>query len=149
MSHIRLAATLFFMAFTTAGATAQEMVLGKDGTSLYHRPACAVVRDGQGVLAMTRAQAESRGLKAHDACDPAKMPPEPAVPASPGSAPPRGPSARFATPSYVWIDASGKHYHRDGCRKLGTNPKKLVLADAAKKYWPCPVCKPPIRKRKE
>ena len=153
VSHIRyplqFAAMVFFMAFcmalTPTGATAQEMVLGKDGTSLYHRPACPVVRDGQGVVAMTRAQAEARGLKAHDGCDPAKVPPEPAAPASPG---PGTKSARPAAPTYVSIDARGRHYHRDGCKKLGKVQKKLVLDAAAKKYWPCPVCRPPIRKRK-
>jgi len=120
------------------------MVLEKDGTSVYHRPACLVVRNGQGVLAMTRVQAEARGLKAHDACDPSRMPPEPA--ALPGQG---GTSARPAAPTYVSVDTSGKHYHRiGGCTKPGRDQTKVLLNDAAKKWWPCPICRPPIRKRK-
>jgi hypothetical protein len=34
-----------------------EMVIVKEGTKEYHRAGCEVIRDGKGVLAMTRAQA--------------------------------------------------------------------------------------------
>lgn len=120
-----------------------ELVLVKDGSSEYHRPHCEVVRSGVGVLAMTRAQAESRGLNPHAACDPEKSRP----PASAG--PPAAPGAKTVPATvYVFVDASGKHYHREGCKRLGKAPRKLALDQAGKKYWPCPVCRPPIRPRK-
>jgi hypothetical protein len=114
-------------------ADQSEMVIAKEGTTAYHRPGCEVIRDGKGVLAMTRAQAEGRGLKSHDGCDPAKKPPPSAATAP-------------APPAYVFVDG-GKYYHRESCKRLGKDRRKVRLDDAGVKYWPCPACKPPIRKR--
>jgi hypothetical protein len=115
-----------------------ELVLQKEGTSLYHRPGCPVVRDGKGVLALSRAQAESRGLQPHDACDPAK-----AAPAGSGG---KGEPARTDEAVAVLLDES-KYYHREGCRKLEGKTRRMDLEAAGKARWPCPACKPPIRKR--
>jgi hypothetical protein len=112
-----------------------ELVIHKDGTKLYHRPGCPVVLDLAGVLAMTRAQAEARGYKAHPDCDPAN----PNAPA-PRAAPP--------PPATVYVDGS-KYYHRKDCSKL-TDPKtvKAVSVEVAGKVqWPCPTCKPPVRRK--
>jgi hypothetical protein len=132
------------MAVPSALSSSQELVLQKEGTKEYHRPGCEVVRDGRHVLAMSRAQAEARGLKAHAGCDPARMPPAPT-----GS---RGPAA----PVFVFVDAAaepsrgGSHqlYHRESCPRLGKERRKLPVDEAGKRYWPCPKCRPPIRKRK-
>jgi len=108
-----------------------ELVIVKEGTGLYHRPGCPVVRDGRRVVAMTLGQAASRGFKPHPACDPSMAAPsKPAVPAA------------------VMVDDNGKYYHRERCPKLGPHPRKIDLAAAAKKYWPCPRCRPPLRPRK-
>ena len=114
-------------------ADQSEMVITKEGTTVYHRPGCEVIRDGKGVLAMTRAQAEGRGLKPHDGCDPAKNLPPPAATAP-------------TPPTYVFVDGS-KYYHRESCKRLGKDRRKVRLDDAGVKFWPCPACKPPIRKR--
>ena len=83
--------------------------------------------------------AEGRGLKAHPACDPAQAPP-------PSSA---SEARAKATVQYVYVDDKGKHYHRETCTKLQkAGRKKVTLDDAGRTYWPCPVCKPPIRQRK-
>jgi hypothetical protein len=115
------------------------------GPSQYHRAACPVVRDGKDVLAMTRAQAEARGAKAHPECEnlPA-APPDGRAGAPPGT-PPEDKGPAPDTP--VFVDA-GKHYHRQGCAKLGKEPRKVLLKDAGPR-WPCPVCRPPVRKRIE
>ncbi len=109
------------------GAT--EYVLVKQGSKEYHRPGCEVVRDTTNIVAMTRAEAESRGLKPHAACDPA--------------------NTREAKPAvqYVFVEPGGKLYHRETCSKLGRKRERITLDAAGKKYWPCSVCKPPIRKR--
>ena len=122
-----------------------ELVIVKEGTGLYHRPSCDVIRDGKDVLAMSLGQAEARGFKAHEACDPSKakepLKGEPAPPSATKSAKP-------PAPVLVYVDAGGSHYHRLGCKRLGKDPKKVVLdAAAARKYWPCALCKPPIRPR--
>jgi hypothetical protein len=113
-----------------------ELVIVKQGTSEYHRPGCDTIRDGAGVMAMTRAQAEARKLTSHAACDPANAPKDPP-----------GDTAKKPAIVHVYVDDGGKHYHKEKCARLGKNPKKITVDAAAKKHWPCPVCKPPIRKR--
>ena len=117
------------MLFAFAQAST-EYVLVKQGSKEYHRPVCDVVRDTTNVVAMTRAEAESRGLKPHAACDPSK-------------------AKNGATAvQYVFVEPGDKRYHLQTCAKLGKTRERITLDEAAKKkYWPCPVCKPPIRKR--
>ena len=91
-------------------STGGELVLVKEnGTpKQYHRSGCDLVRDGKGVLAMTRGQAESRGYKAHPDCDPSTASGKAAAAAAGGGAvPPVEPN--------VVIDAPGKYYHRENC----------------------------------
>ena len=125
----------------------QELVLQKEGTRQYHRPGCDVVRDGRGVLAMTRAQADARGLKPHADCDPAQAKVAPDSRGEPGA-------RDAAAPVFVFVDAAkpssadrGKLYHRESCARLGKERRKLSVDDAAKQHWPCPKCRPPIRRR--
>lgn len=108
-----------------------EYVLVKQGSKEYHRPGCEVVRDTKEVVAMTRGEAESRGLKPHAACDPAKSP-----------------SKNTPAVQYVFVEPGDTRYHRETCSKLGKTRERITLDEAAKKkYWPCSVCKPPVRKR--
>jgi hypothetical protein len=125
---------LLLILLTAAGALAPqgEMVLQKEGDKQYHRPGCPVVREPKGVLALSRAQAESRGLVPHDGCDPSKASPD-------------GKAAE--EPVFVFLDDS-KYYHREDCKKMKGKPRRESLEIGAKKRWPCPVCKPPIRKRR-
>jgi hypothetical protein len=121
-------------------ASQSELVIVKDGTKEYHRPSCAVVRDGRDVLAMTRAQAESRGFKPHAACDPSN-------PAAATTVAPRG---KPPAPVFVYVSPGDNKYHKDTCRKLAADRRKVTVEEAATtKHWPCPVCRPPIRKKGE
>lgn len=124
-----------------------ELVIVKEGTTEYHRPSCPVIRDGRGVLAMTRAQAEARGYKAHPGCDPAN--PAATTEATAGS--PAVPRARPPASSvFVYVSPGDNKYHRDDCRKLAPDRRKVTVEEAATtRHWPCPVCKPPIRKKGE
>ena len=118
------------------GAPQGELVIVTADTKQYHRPGCDLIRDGKKeVLAMTRAQADSRGFTSHDGCDPARAKSE-------GGGP-----EKAAPVVYVFIDDGGKQYHKEGCRRIGKNPRKVKLDDAGRKHWPCTVCKPPIRPR--
>jgi methylphosphotriester-DNA--protein-cysteine methyltransferase len=127
------------LALTASGNVASqaqsEMVVQRDGTTVYHRPSCEQVRDVRDVLAMTRAQAESRGLKPHAECDPAQNPA-----AKEGTASP-------AKPAMVLVDVGGQYYHREKCEKLSKDSRRVSLTEAYKKHWPCRTCKPPIRPR--
>jgi hypothetical protein len=126
MVRVLLAAILL----ATVSQGSNEYVLVKQGSKEYHRPGCEVVRDTKNVVAMTRAEAESRGLKPHAACDPSKLRSDkPAV-------------------QYVFIAPGDQRYHRETCSKLGKTRQRITLDEAARrKYWPCAVCKPPVRKR--
>jgi hypothetical protein len=125
-------------------AAQSEMVIVKgtsgQGEKHYHRPGCPVIKDGKDVLAMTRAEAESRGVKAHRDCDPALSAP---------SAEPQGPASgtpRTAPPETVFIDTAGTHYHRKNCARLEKDAKAVPLTNVGKR-WPCATCRPPVPKR--
>jgi hypothetical protein len=118
-----------------------ELVIAKEGTEYYHRPGCPVIRDGKGVIAMALGQAQLRGYKQHPACDPATSPP-----ASDTSRPADKP--KVAAPVFVYVDDS-KYYHRQDCRNLAKSSRKVALEEAGKRLWPCPVCRPPVRKKSD
>ena len=125
-------------------AAQSELVIYKEGTTLYHRAGCDVIRDMKGIVAMTRAQAESRGYKAHPECDPGVNKPE-----GPASADAAAAAQAKPTPQTVYVDG-GKYYHRKDCRRLAANPKAAraeLLEVAGKSLWPCPDCRPPVRPR--
>jgi competence protein ComEC len=46
----------------------------------------------------------------------------------------------------VYVTRTGKKYHRAGCRYLSQSKIPMSLAEAAKHYGPCSVCKPPVLK---
>lgn len=43
----------------------------------------------------------------------------------------------------VYVTRTGEKYHRDGCRHLARSKIPMSLAEAAKRYGPCSVCRPP------
>ena len=138
-TRVLFAALAFLVVSAPAASGQSELVIFKEGTGLYHRPGCPVLKDATGVMAvvaMTRAQAESRGHKPHADCDPAQKKLE----GAPGqSAPP--------APVTVYLN-DGKYYHRKDCPKLqGAKVKSESLEKAGKSHWPCPDCRPPVRKK--
>ena len=138
-----LGLVLIFLAAGSAGSGSQsELVIYKEGTKLYHWPGCPVVAGSSDVLALSRAQAEGRGYKAHPECDPSNPAAPPKSRAATGR--PAGPA-----PSEVVYLGDAKYYHRKDCTRLKgvANPKSVTLAMAAKSHWPCPACKAPILKR--
>ena len=44
----------------------------------------------------------------------------------------------------VYITRTGEKYHRDGCRFLSRSRIPMPLKEAAKRFTPCKVCKPPV-----
>jgi hypothetical protein len=47
----------------------------------------------------------------------------------------------------VYTQPGDNKYHLATCPKLGANRTAITLEEAGKKFWPCPVCHPPIRQR--
>lgn len=121
-----------------------ELVIYKEGTNQYHRAGCELIRSGEGVIALTRAQAEARGYQPHPDCDPNVRKPA----AGDGSTATDRPAAPVVDPT-VYVNGT-KYYHRKDCRRLEANPKAVraeTLDKAGKSFWPCPDCRPPVRKR--
>ena len=75
-TRVLFAALAFLVAAAPAEAGQSELVIYKEGTGLYHRPGCPLLKDATDVLAMTRAQAEARGHKPHSDCEPDQKKPE-------------------------------------------------------------------------
>jgi len=44
----------------------------------------------------------------------------------------------------VYATRTGSKYHRDGCRYLRSSRIPMPLKDAARRYGPCSVCRPPV-----
>jgi hypothetical protein len=131
-------AVLACLALAAPAFAQSELVIYKEGTKLYHRPGCPLLKDATDIVAMTRAQAESRGYKPHPDCDPDQQ--------KEGAA--SNPTAPPAAVT-VYLDA-GKYYHRKDCPKLDAKGKQVrseSLDSAGKSHWPCPVCRPPIRRK--
>jgi hypothetical protein len=114
--------------------SASSLVVVIPGDKQFHQPACPLVaKAGSRVKIMKRAEAEARGLTAHD-CE--KY-------AENGGKP----SAAEANAVAVFVQPGDRRYHKAGCPRLGSHATKMTLEEAGRKYWPCPVCKPPIRQR--
>jgi hypothetical protein len=135
----RSAVLLILIAASAVPSAQSELVIHKEGTTSYHQASCPAIKDGVGVILLSRGQAEARGWKQHPECDPEKVRQQ-----EEASLPKRSPSP----PEFVHVDGS-KYYHREKCRNLNADNKRSALEDAGKKYWPCPVCKPPIRRKSD
>ena len=126
---------LLLLVATAALSAQREYVIVRKGAKEYHRAGCDVILDAKDVVAILREDAEQRGIKPHAACASQKS-----VDGGAHLAP------QPPKPVLVFVDG-GKYYHREKCSKLGPDPKRVDVEAAAKKQWPCPACKPPIRKR--
>ena len=89
---------------------------------------------------MTAGQAEARGYKSHPACE---APANASAADSPRSGSEKEPSAKV----FVYTAKGDTRYHKESCAKLPKERRKVALEEAGKELWPCPVCRPPIRKR--
>ena len=44
----------------------------------------------------------------------------------------------------VYVTRTGAKYHRDGCRYLSRSGIPMTLKEAAKRFEPCKICRPPV-----
>jgi hypothetical protein len=117
---------LILLVLTTGAAyvaaqSPNDLVVVVTGTKQFHQPSCAVVaKAGSNVRVMKRSEAVRKGFTPHD-CDPNAV--------------------------KVYTQPGDNKYHLASCPKLGANHTETTVGEAGKKYWPCPVCHPPIRQR--
>jgi hypothetical protein len=116
-------------------ATAQsatDLVVSIPGDKEFHQPGCPLVaKAGSSVRVMKRSEAIRRKLTPHAACGVAT-----------GSGVALDPNA-----VKVFTQPRDNKYHTATCPKLGAERTSITLEDAGRKWWPCPVCKPPVRQR--
>jgi hypothetical protein len=116
---------------TTSGSA---LVVAIPGSKQFHQPGCSLVRKaGSKVRVMKQTEAQRRGLTAHDCSS------------DPGDA--QRDAAAAANASTVYVQTKDKQYHAPGCKRLKPGATATTVEKAGQEHWPCPVCKPPIRKR--
>jgi hypothetical protein len=121
---------------SSSAPSASALVVDIPGDALYHQPGCPLVaKAGSNVKVMRLAEANRRGMKAHNCREAA------------GTAGDEGPDAATANAVPVYTQDGDRRYHTDGCEQLKKAPQKVPLDKAGRSHFPCPVCKPPIRQR--
>jgi hypothetical protein len=53
-------------------------------------------------------------------------------------------SAALAQTEKVYVTRTGTKYHRDFCSSLRSTKIEMSLAEAAARYGPCRICRPPV-----
>jgi hypothetical protein len=120
---------LFLLLGSTLFAQSPDLVVVINGTKQFHQSWCAlVVQAGTHVKVMKRAEAIRKGLTAHDCSS------------TPGRVVGSDPNT-----VKVYTQPGDNKYHTATCPKLGAKRTAVTLEEAGKKFWPCPVCHPPIR----
>jgi hypothetical protein len=136
------------------------LVTGQNATALFHRAGCPWLRLG-GNQSLAIEEAKKRYFQPHCQCvsgkdsvppctfgglvtAPAQLaqPPQPAPAARAAFA--EAPSVSSAATETVYVTKTGTKYHRAGCRSLSSSQIPMKLADAAARYGPCSICKPPL-----
>ena len=109
-----------------------DLVVSIPGDKEFHQPGCPLVaKAGSSVRVMNRSEAIRRKLTPHAACGVAT-----------GSGIAVDPNA-----AKVFTQPNDNKYHTATCPKLGAERTSITLDEAGRKWWPCPVCKPPVRQR--
>ena len=121
--------------------------VGSSQSNKYHRADCVwaqKINPANVVTFKTPEEARSRGYVPCKVCDPplAASGNEHAQ-ASVASPPAAAPSQEE---EIVYVTRTGAKYHRAGCRHLSKSMIPISLREAAKRYAPCSVCRPPLPK---
>jgi hypothetical protein len=112
--------------------SAGDLVVSIPGDKEFHQPGCPLVaKAGSSVKVMKRSEAVRRKLTPHAGCRAAE-----------GSGVALDPNT-----VKVYTQPGDNKYHTATCPKLGAQKVAVALDEAGRKWWPCPVCKPPVRQR--
>ena len=113
--------------------------------SKYHSAGCRSLAKGS--KAVTLKEALAKGLSPCSVCKPPKA--ESPVKSSGAALSSVSPAPKTVAPASgeevtVYVTRTGAKYHRAGCRYLARSSIPMPLKDAAARYGPCSVCKPPV-----
>jgi micrococcal nuclease len=124
--------------------------VGSSKSNKYHRPDCVwaqKISPANLVVFKSPEEAQSRGSVPCKVCNP---------PTASGSSQPEH-SQTVASSSVaataqgdeiVYVTRTGSKYHRAGCRYLSKSMIPMALKEAAQRYGPCSVCRPPTVRMK-
>jgi hypothetical protein len=124
---------------------------GAKATALYHRLGCASLRSVTQAR-LTLRDAKARFFQPHCLCITGRdvAPPCPAPLTAeaplPATAAPAAPLSTVRTPvaQTVYVTKTGEKYHQAGCRSLARSSIPMALDQAARRYGPCSICRPPV-----
>jgi hypothetical protein len=114
--------------------------------SKYHSAGCRYLARSSTKVALKEALA--KGLSPCSVCKPPKATSQ--VPSTKKAVSSVSPAPKTVSPAAsgevtVYVTRTGAKYHRAGCRYLARSSIPMPLKEAAAKYGPCSVCKPPVQ----
>lgn len=128
-----IAASIGLRARASAQGRPATFVVLVDGSSQYHAPGCALVRDNATARLLPFGDAQAKGITPHAECHDASR-------ATGGASRARGGATRATT---YWLDVKTRRYHRAGCGLIGLPRVQISLARAIEqKHLPCRSCRP-------
>jgi hypothetical protein len=112
--------------------------------SKYHSAGCRYLAKSS--KKVTLKEALDKGLSPCSKCNPPKADSKKPSSSAVSSV---APASNIATPAAsgdvtVYVTRTGEKYHRAGCRYLARSSIPMPLKEAASRYSPCSVCKPPM-----
>lgn len=113
--------------------------------SKYHRAGCQYLAKGS--IPISLKDAAAKGLGPCSRCNPPKLPGT--LKGSEAKSSSISPSSKNSPPAVtkeivVYVTRTGTKYHRAGCRYLARSSIPMSLKEAAARYSPCSVCRPPV-----
>jgi hypothetical protein len=133
---------------TQAPAATQDITVYVTHTgSKYHRAGCRSLAKSS--IPISLKEAAAKGYSPCSICKPPKASGTPQSSSAARSSISPSPKTTTATGSedvVVYVTRTGSKYHRAGCRYLARSSIPMPLKEAAARYGPCSVCRPPIPK---
>lgn len=113
--------------------------------SKYHRDGCRSLAKSR--IPISLKEASAKGFGPCSICRPPKV--DSAAQSSKAAVSSISPSPNNITPGgnedvVVYVTRTGAKYHRAGCRYLARSMIPMPLKEAAARYGPCSVCRPPV-----
>jgi micrococcal nuclease len=158
-----------------ARAPTGGQIVGSSQSNKYHLPTCVwaqKISPANLVTFKSPEVAQSRGYAPCKVCNPSTRSAGTELdqvsnpkPATGGVAPEKSETARGSAPEQigtsatsggpsdqdviVYVTRTGSKYHRAGCRYLSKSMIPMPLKEAAQRYAPCSVCRPPLPKTEQ
>jgi len=130
-----------------ARAPTQGTYVGSSKSDKFHQPDCVwaqKISPANLISFASTEEAQSRGYLPCKVCSPPLASNAPASVAENSLSPSGGTQPAAQLEDTVYVTRTGAKYHRAGCRYLSKSMIPIPLKEAAQRYAPCSVCRPPV-----